>query len=133
MALLGVLAAFGLLVLLVWLFPEWFLEENPDYQRRYANLSLNVEFKISDGNMYDALPGRVRPPDEDTVLAAFTLTWDESGFRAPHRTAAEYPIAVFGDSFTEGFNVAQPWPDVLDEITNVPVRIMDIEAMAPLK
>jgi hypothetical protein len=37
-------------------------------------------------------------------------------------TADSYPIAAFGDSFTEGTTVATPWPDVLAAELDVPVR-----------
>ena len=62
MALFGVVAAFSLLLLVLWLAPDLLLDNNPDYNRPYTNQSITAEFRISDGNMYDALPGKVRPP-----------------------------------------------------------------------
>ena len=54
-------------------------------------------------------------------LASFVIDWDENGFRVPAMTADTYPIAVFGDSYTEGFNVARPWADGLANNLDVPV------------
>jgi len=133
MALLGIGMAFGLLLLALWLFPGLLLDDNPDYHRPYASTSLAVEFRVSDGNMYDALPGSVRPLEEDTVLAAFTLAWDEDGFRVPRRAVETYPIAAFGDSFTEGFNVADPWPDVLDRLLDLPTRNYGYRGYGPIE
>lgn len=133
MTLFGVVAAFVLLLAVLWLAPDLLLDDNSDYTRPYANQSISAEFKISDGNMYDALPGIVRPPEEDMILEAFQLAWDDDGFRVPRRATSAYPIAAFGDSFTEGFNVPQPWPDVLDGLLDVPVRNYGYRGYGPVE
>ncbi len=110
-------------MLLLTFFPH--LRPHTDYYRReFANVTLPVEYHVSDGNLFVAMPGRIRPPapEDDIVLETFTLKWDKHSFRIPAQTADAYPIAVFGDSFTEGFNVPLPWPDRLAELAGVPVR-----------
>lgn len=116
----GTAFGFGLLLLLLFLFPN--LINSDPISREEAGTSLAVEFRLSDGDYFFHQMGRIRPPAEDTLLAAFTLTWDADGFRVPAVPAENYPIAAFGDSFTEGTTVAMPWPDLLAADLGVPVR-----------
>lgn len=129
---LGVGAALALATLALALFPGLIAGETP-YQRGSFGVSLEVEVRTTDGDMFAWFPGRIRPPDEDAVLAAFTLAWDADGFRVPARPAERYPIAAFGDSFTEAANVAFPWPDKLAEYLDVPVRNYGYRDYGPLE
>lgn len=120
----GIVAGVGLMVLLLALFPNLVrdpLNDQDIYGRDSAGNTLNVEFRLSDGDMFTFFPTSIRPPDPDYPLESYTITWDEDGFRVPKVTADHYPIAAFGDSFTEGPVVPQPWPDVLAESLGVPV------------
>jgi hypothetical protein len=116
----GTAFGLGMLLLLLYLFPN--LIQNAPGTRGEAGVTLAVEFHLSDGDYFFHQAGRIRPPAEDTLLASFTLSWDENGFRVPAVPAESYPIAAFGDSFTEGTTVAIPWPDLLAAELGVPVR-----------
>lgn len=115
----GVSFALLMVVGLLTLFPGLL---NASQQRAEAGMTLDVEFSYLDGDMWSHQAGRIRPPEEDVTLAQYTLAWDANGFRVPQITAETYPIAAFGDSFTEGTTVARPWPDVLAAELTVPVR-----------
>ncbi len=103
------------------------------YQRQYLGIHLDVEFRASSGDLFAWMPGLIRPPKEDTLLAKYLLAWDTDGFREPARQAGHYPIAAFGDSFTEGPNVELPWPDRLAETLQVPVRNFGYRGYGPLE
>ncbi|MFQ3648113.1 MAG: SGNH/GDSL hydrolase family protein [Anaerolinea sp.] len=73
-----------------------------------------------------------RPPiDPYRVLAIYPLAWDADGLRVPAHTAARYPIAVVGDSFSEGASVARPFPDGLATALRLPVRNLGVRATGP--
>ncbi len=133
--LFGVGLALVLLTALFLLFPGLIPEELTEarYDRRRAGTSVEVEYHHTDGDTFAWLPGRVRPPVDDAVLARFTLAWDADGWRLPAVEAVAYPIAAFGDSFTEGMNVALPWVDRLAELTGVPVRNYGYRGYGPLE
>lgn len=116
----GIIFAAVLIMIILMLFPNLILEDTQT--RKEAGTTLNVTFRMSDGDYFVHEPGSIRPPDEDKILGQYTLSWDENGFRVPAMQADHYPIAAFGDSFTEGTTVAAPWPDVLAGILGVPVR-----------
>lgn len=116
----GGIAFAGLLVLLLLTaFPT--LRYDPA-ARGEAGTTVEVAFYMTDGDMFVYQPGRVRPPDEDVMLSRHVLAWDADGFRLPAQPATAYPIAAFGDSFTEATMVATPWPDVLAAELGIPVR-----------
>ncbi|MGB1285722.1 MAG: hypothetical protein ACPG7F_04230, partial [Aggregatilineales bacterium] len=100
-----------MVILLLRLFPQLL----PGDERDYANMTLDVEFRLSDGDLFFHMPDDIRPipPEDDMLLSAHTMSWDEHGFRIPAQPADTYPIVAFGDSFTEGANVAIPWTDTL--------------------
>jgi hypothetical protein len=129
----GVALALALVVLLLALFPNLAPGfANADrYERQYAGTVIQVEYRPSMGDMFNTLPGRIRPPTDDSPIATYTLAWDADGFREPAVAADHYPIAAFGDSFTEGYNVALPWPDRLAELLDVPVRNYGYRAYGP--
>ncbi len=120
-----------LLTALLMLFPRLVLGPITYYERPYANQSMPVEFRVSGGDLFVALPGSIRPPSSDEVLQSFTIAWDADGFRVPARTAEHYPIAAFGDSFTEGANVPAPWPDQLAARRGTPVQNFGYHAYGP--
>lgn len=122
LALGGVLAAALMATLLLLLFPALLPDTGRDAMRTEAGTSLDVTFRVSDGDMFWVLPGDVAPPSDDPILEQYTLAWDEDGFRVPQQPATTYPIAIFGDSFTEGANVPLPYPDLLATHLGVPVR-----------
>ncbi|MDQ7024322.1 MAG: SGNH/GDSL hydrolase family protein [Anaerolineae bacterium] len=101
--------------------------------RAEAGTTLEVTFRESDGDMFVLQHGRVQPPEEDTLLGQWTLQWDENGFRVPAQVADNYPIAAFGDSFTEGATVAMPWSDVLADLLNIPVQNFGYRGYGPIE
>lgn len=110
------------------------LIKRPAYETRFqANQQMSLVWKPSDGDVFAALPGRVRPPSDDSPYAAFELRWDGEGFRVPAVEYQTYPIAVFGDSFTEGFSVGVPYPDRLAEYLGVGVRNYGYRAYGPVE
>lgn len=101
--------------------------------RTTMNQALDVTWRPSDGDVYTALLGQVRPPADDAPYAAFRIAWDADGFRLPAAPHESYPVAVFGDSFTEGFNVERPYPDVLAEMLGIGVRNYGYRAYGPVE
>jgi hypothetical protein len=128
----GTLLGLVMIVVLLSLMPQLMMQ-NAAQSRSQGNTTMDVEFRHTLGNLFDALPGRIRPPAEDTVLARFTIAWDADGFRVPAQTADIYPIAAFGDSFTEGTLVPVPWADRLAEVLNVPVQNYGYRSYGPLE
>lgn len=128
----GTLFAFVMVLLLLTLFPN-LVGNNDPLARTDAGRTLDVEFRLTDGDYFFHQQGRIRPPVEDTLLATYTLTWDENGFRIPAMQADSYPIAAFGDSFTEGTTVAVPWVDLLAEELGVPVENFGYRGYGPLE
>lgn len=106
---------------------------NRPLARTQANTVIRVQFHHSNGDLFTSLPGRIRPPQDDALLADFTLAFDADSFRIPAMQAERYPIAAFGDSFTEAPNVAFPWPDGLAARLGVPVRNYGFRSYGPLE
>lgn len=119
----GLTVGILLIVMIIRLFPQIlpFSLQDP-LERRTKNVTLSVQITELDGDLYHSSPGEVRPPDDPQLLAEFTADWDEDGFRIPARQADRYPIIALGDSYTEGWLVEYPWPDVLARELNTPVR-----------
>lgn len=115
----GTVLAVVMVVILLALFPT--LIYNPA-ARGEAGTTVEVAFHMTDGDMFLHQPGRIRPPEEDVMLSRHVLSWDTDGFRLPVLEGEAYPIAAFGDSFTEGTTVGLPWPDTLAAELDVPVR-----------
>lgn len=115
----GTLAGLLLIVLLIRAFPS--LE--PGGQR--------FLFTDLDGDTFRHQPGQVRPPAENRVLEDGVRYDDADGFRRPARTADHYPIAVIGDSFTDGGQT--PWTDLLAEALDLPVRNLGWSGFGPLE
>jgi len=124
----GVGFAVAMLLLLLRLFPGLF---GDPAARAEAGTTLDVTFTYMDGDMWIHQRGRIEPPEENVVLGQYTLSWDENGFRIPAMTADTYPIAAFGDSFTEGTTVAAPWVDVLAAELNTPVQNFGYRGYGP--
>lgn len=120
----GIVFAVLLIVVILALFPGLVGggQDGDRYTRDAADTTMDVTFKLSDGDMFVFFPESIKPPDPDTVLHEYTIAWDDDGFRVPKRTADFYPIAAFGDSFTEAPVVPTPWVDLLAETLDVPVR-----------
>lgn len=117
----GVGFALIVLIVVLKLFPNLVRATNPE-QRTAAGTTIQIQFRPMDGDLFAALPGKIRPPENNEPMTDFSLTWDADSFRVPAQPAETYPIAVFGDSFTEGYNVPLPYPDKLAELLNTPVR-----------
>ncbi len=128
----GTLFAFAMVLVLLALFPNLVGNDDP-LARNEAGTTLDVEFRLTDGDYFFHQQGRIRPPEEDRLLATYTLRWDENGFRIPAMQADTYPIAAFGDSFTEGTTVAMPWTDLLAQELNVPVENFGYRGYGPLE
>ncbi len=124
----GLVLALVVLLLLV----DTIFQVDPD-ARDHAGQMLSIQFHEHDGDMFWVLPGQVRPPEANQLLTEYTIAWDADGFRVPHITADEYPIAVFGDSFTEGANVPMPWADLLAQNLELPVRNYGYRGYGPLE
>lgn len=119
----GIAFAIVLVVVILALFPGLIGGQDADrYTRDAAGTVMDVAFKLSDGDMFVFFPESIRPPDPDRVLYEYAIAWDSDGFRVPQQTADNYPIAAFGDSFTEAPVVPTPWVDLLAEMLDVPVR-----------
>ncbi len=106
---------------------------NRPLTRTQANTEIRVQFYHSNGDLFTSLPGRIRPPQDDALLADFTLAFDADSFRIPAMQAEHYPIAAFGDSFTEAPNAAAPWPDGVAARLGVPVRNYGFRSYGPLE
>jgi hypothetical protein len=128
----GIAAALLLVLLVLNLFPG-LLRDSDRYRRQDAGTSIQVNFRHTDSDLFASLPGRIRPPEDDAIIASFTLSWDADGFRVPQKQADHYPVAAFGDSFTEGYNVAVPWPDALAAALDVPVQNYGYRGYGPLE
>jgi lysophospholipase L1-like esterase len=131
----GVMLALVIGLALVILFPELLPAEatTTRYDRLYGGSSYEVEFRVTDGDMFTFYGNSIRPPEDDALLQRFTLTWDEDGFRSPALPADAFPIAAFGDSYTEGYTVPMPWPDLLAENLGVPVRNYGYRGYSPIE
>lgn len=127
----GTIFAFLMVLLLLALFPD--LVGGDPLARSEAGTTLDVEFRLTDGDYFFHQQGRIRPPEENTLLGTYTISWDENGFRIPAMQADSYPIAAFGDSFTEGTTVATPWADLLAAELNVPVENFGYRGYGPLE
>lgn len=131
--LIGCLFSLGLATALLMLFPRQILGPTTYYERNYAGQTMQVDFRPSHGDLFVALPGSIRPPETDEIIETFTLGWDADGFRLPAEPADAYPIALFGDSFTEGFNVPYPYADRLAEQLDMPVKNYGYRAYGPVE
>lgn len=129
----GVFCGFGLITAFLMFFPDLVFGTTSYYQRISADQTITVQFRPRDGDLFPALPGRIRPPEHNEPMTDFTIRWDADGFRLPAMTADQYPIAVFGDSFTEGYNVAMPYADRIAEALDLPVRNYGYRAYGPVE
>jgi hypothetical protein len=73
----------------------------------------------------------LKNPDE--ILSVHRLQLDELGFRMPAQTAEEYQVVALGDSFTEGANVAAPWPDVFAQASGLTTRNLGFRGYGPVQ
>lgn len=125
-----------LVIVLLALFPELVpSSEESLYKREEKGQSLHIEYRVSSGDLFVNIPGKIRPipPEDDVLLSAFDVSWDDNGFREPHLQAEHYPIAAIGDSFTEAVIVASPWPDLLAEKLQTPVYNFAYRAYGPIE
>lgn len=125
----GVVVAIVLVIGMLTLFPN--LLPNEAGREQFADEQLEIEFYYSDGDLFAWLPGRVRPPEDNDLVAQYSLAWDADGFRVPAMPADSYPIVALGDSFTEGPNVPLPWPDVVAQEMGIPVYNYGYRAYGP--
>lgn len=117
--LFGIGMALGMIALLLAIFPRF----NPN----------NITFTVGMGDILFYQTAWMPPLDnKDEVLSVHPIAWDSEGFRVARRTADFYPIVALGDSFTESANAAAPWPDVLAEALNTPVRNLGFRGFGPL-
>jgi hypothetical protein len=130
MILLGIVLALLLIEGLFRLFPRL----RPDDRVHSADLG-NVHFTAGIGDLFIERPGSIAPPpDPYQLLSEHRLAYDADGFRIPERPAAavsDYAVIALGDSYTEGANVAHPWPDVLAEHSGLLVRNLGFRGYGP--
>lgn len=100
---------------------------------RYANVNLGeVEYSVGTGDLFLVQAGSIAAPDNPyEVLSRHELGWDTDGFRIPARRADTYSIIALGDSYTEATNVALPWPDILADELDTPVRNLGFRGYGP--
>ncbi len=128
--LFGLGLAAGLAALLLTLFPS--LVPDPT-TRQEAGQTMQVVYTEDMGDIFYHSPGLVAPPENPATLSEYTLRWNADGFRVPAQPADEYPMAVLGDSFTEGWQYPMPWPDVLAETSGNPVENLGYRGYGPLE
>lgn len=126
---LGIIIAVGMLYGLLAAFPQLL----PQANERQRNQTMHVSYYLSDGDLFYHQPGEVKPPPEDVLLSEHVVNWDGDGFRVPAMTTDSYPIITLGDSFTEGWMVPSPWPDVLATELNTPVRNLSYRGYGPIE
>lgn len=135
LALGGVVVALLVAQGVVTLFPgalPRFLRPDPYDQRLARPDDIDIVYTVGDGDLFIAQPGSVAPPENpDEVLAAFALSYDEDGFRRPLMEAERYPIVTLGDSFTDDAHLPVPWPDVLADKLDTPVRNLGFQGYGP--
>lgn len=91
-----------------------------------------MSFRVEQGDIFYHQAPWMRPPENmREVLATYWLAWDEEGFRIPHRRADTYTVVALGDSFTEAPNAPKPWPDVLADALDTPVRNLGFRGFGP--
>lgn len=115
----GVVLALGIIALLLRVFPD------------LAPGGTRFVFTELDGDTFRFQPGQVRPPAENRVLEDVTRYDDADGFRLPAQPSDDYRIAALGDSFTDGGE--RPWPDVLADSVDLPVRNLGYSGFGPLE
>jgi hypothetical protein len=125
LALTGIIVAVGLMLALVTAFPELLPAGLRDpLDQRAANQRIEVRYSEADGDLFFHLRGQVMPPQDPALLSAHVIETDENGFRVPAMRLddyADYPIVALGDSYTDAWMVASPWPDVLARELDTPV------------
>ncbi|MBK9125976.1 MAG: hypothetical protein IPM16_23000 [Chloroflexi bacterium] len=129
----SVACVLAVLTAALMLLPDRLIGPTRWVMRTTANQAMDVTWRPSDGDVFAALPGQVRPPADDAPYAAFRIAWDADGFRVPAEPHESYPVAVFGDSFTEGFNVERPYADGLADALGVGVRNYGYRAYGPVE
>ncbi len=105
-------------------------------ENRPKNVTLNVEYTEVYGDLFYAMPGRVKPPENPALLSSHTVVWDDNGFRVPAmkmESYADYPIVALGDSFTDAWMVETPWVDVLARELNTPVLNLSYRGYGPIE
>lgn len=115
------------------LLPEQLIGPTRWATRTTGNQTMHVTWRPSNGDVYAALPGQVRPPTDDSPYVSFDIAWDEHGFRKEAIAQETHPVAIFGDSFTEGFNVKYPFSDRLAELIGVGVKNYGYRAYGPVE
>lgn len=103
---------------------DWLTRVNADEE-------IAVVWRPSNGDIFSALPGQVRPPADDTPYTNFTIAWDADSFRKPAQEYPTHPIAIFGDSFTEGYAVAVPYAERLASLLDTGVQNYGYRAYGP--
>jgi hypothetical protein len=109
------------------------LAGNDDGRPRNLNIG-EIQYRAGMGDLFEHQGWWITPPDDPyVVLSEHELRWDEDGFRVPAQPAEEYAVLALGDSFTEGSNVALPWPDVLAAESGLPTRNMGFRGYGPVE
>jgi hypothetical protein len=135
LALGGVLLGLLLIEAIISFFPGLlprYLRPDPSTLRDPDREDVRVVYRVRDGDLFLAQPGSIAPPENpDMVLANHVLDFDEDGFRRPRREAERYPIIAIGDSFTAAGKVPMPWPDVLADELDTPVKNLGVGGYGP--
>ncbi len=93
-----------------------------------------IRYTVGMGDLFVFQRGSIAPPENPyEILSLHTLNWDADGFRIPAQPADHYAVLALGDSYTEGANVALPWPDVLAQISGRTVRNLGFRGYGPVE
>jgi hypothetical protein len=116
----GLTVALGTMELFLRAFPNWLpgdVRVDPPVRRIQALSDQSYDIKLSNGDLFYWMKGRIAPvpSDQDKVVAQVRWQTDADGFRNNVPKSDTYDIVALGDSFTIGGNVASPWPQMLAE------------------
>ncbi len=93
-----------------------------------------IRYTVGMGDLFVFQRGSIAPPENSyDILSLHALNWDADGFRVPDQPADHYAVLALGDSYTEGANVALPWPDVLAQVSGRTVRNLGFRGYGPVE
>jgi hypothetical protein len=97
-----------------------------DNRQIFANRSRTISVKTKSGDILHWMSERIRPVEENEILAEVLYETDSNGFRIPAMVSEAYPIVALDDSFTEAQITPTPWTDYLASELATPVLNLGI-------